>query len=333
MFVLFLVLIKNAVKKAGDLDSKTVNATFPDFSFTPLTFQDYITAMRAQRLCTSGANNNSQHKYDITGMPNYEEIGRNWQVPFVKCDSRKCDRLEDETGMSAIGMNALSFCEFAILAVAGSNDGGQTRAQDFQNWIYATYPSIDPNSPNKASLPFSFDLVRIFNTSDEIETYVKSNNYGRLEYPKIAMAIVFEGNDNTFYNYTLRQNSTNFNSPEDEGRPTAQTTPPTEKLLNSFARNDFFTCVDQNGTPYQGPLGFSCTGQYFYNGVLTIQRLVNDFIIDISGASATGHTVSEAGVHFTPFPTKAYEMDGFYASIGGTWFCFAHSRARTCLIL
>ena len=70
----------------------------------------------------------------------------------------------------------------------------------------------------------------------------------------------------------------------------------------------------------QGPLGFSCTGQYILNGVLTIQRLVNDYIIDASGAAAAGYTISEAGVQFTYFPSKEYEQGGFYAAIGGKLF-------------
>jgi hypothetical protein len=220
--------------------------------------------------------------------------------------------------LSAEGLDAISFCEFAILAVAGTNDGGKQRAEAFQQWIYDTYPAINPNNPIRATLPFNFSLVQIFNTTTDIDTYVQSLDYGRAQYPKIAMAVVFENNDPNVYNYTLRQNSTNFNAPEDEGRPTALTTPPTGTLLNSFARDDFSTCTDQDGTPFQGPFGFSCTGQYLYNGVLTMQRLVNDFIIDVSGAAAAGYTISEAGVNYRSFPSKEYEEAGFYAAIGGT---------------
>ena len=316
LFVLVLVLIKYAVENAGNLDSsEIINATFPSISLTPLSFNDYITAMQAQRKCRSSNNTeDDDDMYDITGI---FVNGFNWQVPFVKCDSRKCDKYYDDTGISAEGLDAIPFCEFAILAVAGTNPDGQERARDFENWIYATYPTIDPNNPNKAVLPFNFSVVKIFDSADEIDTYVQSLDYGRIEFPKIAMAVIFENNDPQAYNYTLRQNSTNFNAPEDEGRPTARTTPATGQLLNSFAHDDFSTCTDQNGSPIQGPYGFSCSGQYLYNGVLTIQRLVNDFIIDDSGAAEMGFTISEAGVQFINFPTKPYAESGFYAAIGG----------------
>ena len=317
LFVLFLVLIKNAVDNAGGLESETVDATFPAISVTPLSFNDYITAMRAQRVCQStGTNSNDDDdKYDISGI---FDNGFNWQVPFVKCDSRKCDQYSEDTGMSAEGLDAIPFCEFAILAVAGTNSDGQQRALDFQQWIYTMYPTIDPSSPNKAALPFNFDLIKVFNSSEEIDTYVQSLDYGRIEFPKIAMAVIFENNDPNIYNYTLRQNSTNFNAPEDASQPSARTTPLTGRQMDSFARDDLSSCTNDGGAPFLGPFGSSCTGQYLYNGILTIQRLVNDFIIDVSGAAMAGYTISEAGVQFVNFPTKPYEQAGFYAAIGGT---------------
>jgi hypothetical protein len=317
LFAFFLVLIKNAVDNSGSLESEIVNATFPDFSFTPFSFTDYITAMRAKRVCvkasnfslppipgySNGASDPSSNGLDISGI---FDNGFNWQVPFVKCDSRRCD---------FEGQDALPFCEFSILAVTGSDTGGQQRAVEFEKWIYSTYPLVNPNSPNY-SLPFDFPLVQVFNSSDAINDYVKSASYGRITMPKIAMGVVWEGNDLTAFNYSLRQNSTNYNAPEDEGRPTAQTTPATGTWVDSFAREDNI-CVPLDGGPLLGPFGLSCTGQYMYNGVITIQRLVHDYIYDISGAAAAGFTVGEAAVQFTPFPTRAYKDSGFYASIGG----------------
>jgi hypothetical protein len=306
LFALFLVFIKNAVSNAGNIESEIVNATFPDFSVTPFSFTDYITAMRARRICVDVVNStDSNNLFDISGIL---DNGGNWQVPFVKCDSRKCD---------FAGQDALPFCEFAIIAVAGSDTGGQERALAFEEWIYQTYPAIAPSNPNKM-LPFNFSLVRLFDSSGDMDKYVKSSDYGRVTVPKIAIGVVWQGNDNVAFNYSLRQNSTNFNAPEDEGRPTAQTTPPTGSWIDSFARDDFSVCLPIDGAPVQGLLGLSCTGQYMYNGVLTIQRLVHDFIFNVSGAEAAGVTVAEAGVQFAPFPTKEYTKDGFYATIGGT---------------
>jgi hypothetical protein len=319
LFAFFLVLIKNAVDNSGSLEAEIVNATFPDYSLTPFSFTDYITAMRAKRVCVKANQNSSgmtvpgfdqyEYSYDSSNLFDISGIfddGFNWQVPFVKCDSRKCD---------FEGQDALPFCEFAILAVTGSDAGGQERAKAFEQWIYSTYPVIDLNSPNY-SLPFAFPLVQRFNSSEAIDDYVKSADYGRITVPKIAMGVVWQGNDMKAYNYSLRQNSTNYNAPEDEGRPTAQTTPSTGTWIDSFAREDNI-CVPLDGGPLLGPFGLSCTGQYIYNGVITIQRLVHDFIFDVSGAAAAGYTVGEAAVQFTPFPSKAFKDNGFYADIGG----------------
>jgi hypothetical protein len=323
LFAFFLVLIKNAVDNSESFRAEIVNATFPDYSLTPFSFTDYITAMRAKRICVY-ANSTStdvaipgfddyQYNYDSSNLYDISGIldnGFNWQVPFVKCDSRKCD---------FAGQDALPFCEFAILAVAGSDTGGQERAKAFAQWIYATYPVIAPNNPNY-SLPFDFPLVKLFNSSEDIDDYVKLPNYGRVDVPKIAVGVVWQGNDLKAYNYSLRQNSTNFNAPEDDGRYAVQTTPPTGTWIDSYANQDN-SCKPLDGGALLGPFGLSCTGQYVYNGVLTIQRLVHDFIIDISGSSAAGFTVGEAAVQFTPFPSKAYKENGFYATIGGKSYC------------
>jgi len=55
-----------------------------------------------------------------------------------------------------------------------------------------------------------------------------------------------------------------------------------------------------------------------YNGVLTFQRLVNDFILVQTGAVDQGYQVAQAGVQFVPFPTRAYVESGFYGTLGGT---------------
>jgi glycopeptide antibiotics resistance protein len=52
-----------------------------------------------------------------------------------------------------------------------------------------------------------------------------------------------------------------------------------------------------------------------YNGAITIQRLVDDFIINDSGAKAAGWSVASNGVTFAPFPSRKYTDDGFYAAI------------------
>ncbi len=52
-----------------------------------------------------------------------------------------------------------------------------------------------------------------------------------------------------------------------------------------------------------------------YNGALTIQRLIHDWIIEDTGAKAAGSFVAENGVSFVDFPSKEFTQDGFYAVV------------------
>jgi hypothetical protein len=293
-FIYVLVAIKSATNKSG---SSIVEATFPDMAITPLSFTDYVTALRAKRICLSDGDS----KFNISGIANK---GYNWQVPLVKCDSRQC---------TEHGQDALPFCEFGIVAVAGNNEGGKIRAEEFKGWVEATYPAI----MSEGMMPFGFELVQVFDSSKAIDDYIKKSEYGSATAHKIVMGIVWEGDDGANFTYELRPNSTNFNAPESDGRRGSQTTPSTGKLVDNFARDDNSVCVPLDGTASQGPFQDSCTGQYLYNGVLTFQRLVHDFIFHQSGAADAGTRVAEAGVQFVPFPTKAYKSSGFFAGIEG----------------
>jgi hypothetical protein len=163
-------------------------------------------------------------------------------------------------------------------------------------------------------MPFDYPFIRMFDDESGVQSYVTSGDYGTSKNPKIALAIIFEeGSSEKDYAYTLRVNSTNFNSPEEEGRPGASTTPDTSREFYSFAKED--NVCEPIGAADQGPLQNSCTGQYMYNGALTTQRLIGDWILSESGAAAAGYNVSEHGVQFLPFPSLAYTKDGFYAAI------------------
>jgi len=233
--------------------------------------------------------------------------GYNWQVPFIKCDSRFC---------KVDGEDASGFCEYLALGVAPSTVKdivGLQQAEAFRDFIYERYPVLSDNT----LLPFDFEFVQMLDSNAEVEKYVKSEEYGG-DAPKLGLAIVFDGRSNPTinYKYAIRHNSTGFNSPELEGRPATLTTPPTDKLFERYARTDDESCPPLvGGTPFFGPYDGSCTGKYAYNGFLTIQRLVHDFIIADSGAAAAGYTVSEGGVQFAPFPSKGYIASGFYANI------------------
>jgi len=330
-FVGILVAIKIAVENTANFAPEEVDAIFPtnNDALKIFSFADYVTALQAKRTCTdndsfavpewagdfgrslqeggppSGASGGpSLGGMGISGI--YLD-GYNWQVPFVKCDSRFCE----EEGVDASGL-----CEYMALGVAPSSSTdtvGLQQAEAFRDFIYEQYPALSDSS----SLPFDFEFVQMLESNAEVENYVKSKEYGG-DIPKLGLAVVFDGKtDPTInYNYAIRQNSTGYNSPELEGRPATTTTPPTDKLFETFARVDDESCPDLvGGTPDFGQYQQSCTGKYAYNGLLTIQRLVHDFIIADSGAADAGYSVSEGGVSFVPFPSKAYVVSGFYAQI------------------
>jgi hypothetical protein len=294
------LIIKN---NTGDTERTLVEPTFPDNSqaFTPLTFADYVTALQAQRICIG--------QDAMTGMP-FNQY--DWQVPFVRCDVAACT-VDDSS--------ALKYCEYQIFAVApssSSDTGGLERANRFINYLYQEYPAIAPSAPAN-TLPFTFPFVQLFNSSSDLENYVKSSSYGKGDNHKVAFAVVWNGNSPTQYSYDLRQNSTMFNVPSEDARPASITTPPTTQLVDSFA-NDDASCPIFDGAPFLGPRGDSCTGQYLYNGMITMHNLVGDFILYDSGASESLlYKVARAAIRFVPFPTRAYEEGGFFSDINGTY--------------
>ena len=198
-----LVGIKVSVQGTSSFAPRTIPPFIPSnvVTWTPLSFADYVTTIQAQRVCIEAPT--KPGKFNITGI---YDGGYNWQVPFVKCDSRQC---------TTNGQDAREFCEYAQIGLApssSSDTGGMERALDFANYIYDTYPALQPSS---TTLPFSFDVIRMFDNPQEMDTYVQSSDYGVYPTnPKLAMGIVWEGNATDAYLYSLRQNSTNFNSPE-----------------------------------------------------------------------------------------------------------------------
>lgn len=72
-FVAIVVAIKNAVQRntPEDFEAQLVPPVYPARSYTPLTFQDYVTAMQAVRKCTNIAMDGSPlMAMEITGIPN-----------------------------------------------------------------------------------------------------------------------------------------------------------------------------------------------------------------------------------------------------------------------
>jgi hypothetical protein len=226
----------------------------------------------------------------------------------VKCDSRLCREA---------GQDAFSFCEYLALGLAPSSTDdpvGLQQAEQFRDYIYDRFPVLQ----DEDAMPFDFEFVQMFESDQAIEQYVQGDEYGDSTNPKLALAVVFDGvsDPNINFNYKIRVNSTGYNSPEDEARPATITTPPTDQLFETYARMDDESCPDiVGGSPNFGPYTTSCTGRYIYNGALTIQRLVHDFIITESGAEANGYFVARNGVQFVPFPHESFVESGFYAQI------------------
>ena len=231
-FVAILVAIKNAVSDTDGFAPEVEPADFPDegdilqaFSFT-----DYVTAMQAKRVCE--VVNQSRYAllygayFSISGIP---QQGYNWQVPFVRCDSRKC-----QEG----GEDAAPYCEYMALGLAPSMESdsdGKDQVDRFESYIYDRYPIL-----RELSTEWGFDFVQKFDSDKDMEKYTTSGSYLKRENgPKLALGIVLDGTDSEFnYNYRLRLNATNFNSPEDEGRPATVTTPPTNRKTDTFAKKD-----------------------------------------------------------------------------------------------
>ena len=105
------------------------------------------------------------------------------------------------------------------------------------------------------------------------------------------------------------------------------TTPPTDKNFETYIKEDYQSCpIIIGATPEVGPYVTSCAGRYMYNGAITIQRLVHDFIMVDSGARDNGYFVVEHGVKYAPLPSPEYIQNGFYAQIASTYIILASNR-------
>ena len=293
----------------------------PEHTYQPMTFADTVTAVMAQKRCKwvpddniDDENGDDSH-FEITGI---DDRSKNWQIPYVRCNSQKC---------TEHGEDATDFCEYTLFAIAGSNPEGTQRARQFHDWIYQRYPGLDTNERSR--------IVQWMNYTDDtlsddefptdfgkaVDAYVTSPDYG-ITQRKISLAIVFNGSDPNSYQYAIRQNSTGFNVVEDQDslKPGTRTTPKTVYRTNLFASSDLESCstlTASSGVNYGdlGILGTSCTGMYMYNGVLTAQRLVHDFVHYDAG-NVSGYNVAEAGVQFVQFPQENYTPTGYFTNNG-----------------
>jgi hypothetical protein len=313
--VCILLAIKKSLEGTAGFSPTTIPAIFPGNSVTviPLSFRDYVTSMQVKRTCEPSLLD-KEWPFQISDY--YDN-----QNPFLKCDRRRCTEENQD---------ATLFCEYNILALAPpdiSSDRGLERANALEKYVKSTYPELESNR-----IPIDYSFVKVFSSDAEISSYISASTYGTSGYPKIGFAVIFpDGSSEKDYAYILRQNSTNFNQPEKEGRPAQSTSPPTNKQFSYYSNLDN-ACAPTDGTADQGLLQYSCTGQYLYNGAIAMQRMIQDWILVNSGSEEAGMYVAEHGVQFVSFPSREFTINGFYAAIQGKFRKHMSHNCRLCVI-
>lgn len=305
-FCAIILSLKGLVDDGNDGEARIIPPRLrtQDEVLVPLSFSDYVTALMAKRVCIqtsiSWGDDDEEEKFELSGMPSY---GYNWQVPFLKCDERMCQSDRED---------AYDYCEYNILAVAAKTAGdtaGKERAEAFKAYMEERYPQLlDPTQSQYKT----YNFVQYFESNEAIDKYVESKEYGSPGFEKIGLAVVFEGNDPNDFKFEVRQNATNFNTWDSASQPAAPSTPDTRTLFSTYSTGDY-EC--DNLFVYEGSHSYSCTGRYIYNGFLTTQRLVQDFMMVETGAKEAGYFVAEHGVRYVPFPVRAYTDSGAFADL------------------
>ena len=211
--VLYFIKLDLQSDPNSSLKSTVVPPSYPAANDTiiPLSFQDYVTAIQAKRVCVVPE-----------GGPGYLVISgidwTDWAVPFVFCNSYSCNYP---------GEDAAQYCTYKTLAVAPMNpsiaasaaledeNSAAQRVKRFKEYVEKRYPQLT----NRSLRPFDYDFIQIFDSNEELQSYVTSDNYGQLVdgkyFPKVAIGVVFgDGEDGKSYDYTIRVNTTNYNSQE-----------------------------------------------------------------------------------------------------------------------
>ena len=205
--ILYLIKLDLRSDPDSSLNSQTISPSYPadDEAIIPLSFQDYVTALQAKRVCVANLKAAFTGSADlvISGVDYWD-----WPVPFVFCNSNNC-RFEGE--------DATKYCTYKTLALAPMSRtlGAVQRMQSFKDYVVKRYPQLTNNN----SRPFSYDFIQTFDSNEELQSYVTSENYGEWVYgkyyPKVAIGLVFDdGEDGKSYDYIIRVNATNFNSQE-----------------------------------------------------------------------------------------------------------------------
>ena len=152
-------------------------------------------------------------------------------------------------------------------------------------FISSTYPEA-LLSQQKGTLP---PLIRQFTSDSEINSHIRSKTYGKpgIENQPIGGGIVITSTSSSSFTYSIRMNSTFFADISEPVRPNTKTMPDTRVLFDPLATNaqNKDSCSIENGGPKLRKINSgeggqcSCYGEYMLNGAVTMQRLVDDFII------------------------------------------------------
>ena len=197
----------------SSLRAVVVPASYPGAGdvMIPFSFTDYVTALQANRSCVVDPTATTAEK--LLGLAPLVISGLDWQdwpVPFVYCNSYSCRKR---------GENATNYCIYRSMALAPTKADSAVQVQrmlKFKSYVEERYPQIT----NRSALPFNHDFIQIFDSNEELQSYVTSETYGKWSpdgqyLPNIAIGVVFGGGeDSKTFEYTIRTNSTNFNSEE-----------------------------------------------------------------------------------------------------------------------
>jgi len=195
---------------------------------------------------------------------------------------------------------------FAKLFLATENEGGQKIIDMFKLWVQ-NVGTIEGGTSNF----FNTSTFVVGNgTNSELTSYLKSKEYGApfsSNSPECVAAIVFNKMDfeNAQFEYSIRLNTTSenptFRAPRSDLRPTSGVQ---QAILWSSS---------------------SPNPRYIQKSFMTLQQLVDSFIIDVADgkmykgfSSLTYANISNSemfqpfGATFIPFPTRGYQWDEFF---------------------
>eukprot|EP00956_Cyclotella_meneghiniana_P036631 scaffold128092_cov21-Cyclotella_meneghiniana.AAC.1 len=178
IFILYIIKYDLESDPNSSLGATVIPDYYPtnDDVIIPFSFHDYVTALRAERVCME--NPAPPLIQLLFGLPSRVISGiqsSDWPVPFVYCSSYKC---------SFDGEDARQYCTYRTLALAPmtnnnpDNNSGYERMQRFKRYVEDKYFQFNKNTNNSSLLlPFDYDFIQVFESNAELQSYVTSDTY------------------------------------------------------------------------------------------------------------------------------------------------------------